>query len=323
MANNYSTRDILKGVLVNCGERFDGTSPYNQLALKYINNVYKNLLSGANEFAPELGDAWSWARQTSSLVLPGYYNTGSVNMVLNSNAGTFTNPPSISLQGYHLKCTTPIDTWYIITQHTASSSSFTIDCPWVDASGAYAFVAPKLIYDLGAGILRLVEPFRIYSDRVLEYNENSNDMSRIYALSILDFWKKYPLRQIVNDIPSVFMTLTRSESSWKVQFNKYVTNQIKIDYDWIAIPSELTDASDSIPLVPFEYRDLLETGAAFYLSQTQNNDARADRFFKLTQAKIQAMHLAEEKYLKLGSVGFAKLVPRRDDTAIPVWLIQR
>lgn len=323
MANNYSTSDIVKDVLVNCGERFDGTSPYQQLALKFVNNVYKNLLSGANEFAPEIGDAWTWARTTNSIVLPGYYNTGSVNMTLNSPAGTFTNPPTISLAGYHLKCTTPIDTWYIIKTHTANSANFTVDCPWVDATGTYGFTAPKLIFDLGPGILRLVEPFRIYSDRVLEYLENSNDMSRIYSLSVLNFWKKYPLRQIQNDIPSVFMTLTRSESSWHVQFNKYVTNQIKIDYDSIAIPAELTFTTDSIPLVPFEYRDILSTGASFYLSDTKNNTAKSDRFFKLTQAKVQAMHLAEEKYLKLGSVGFAQLVPRRDDTAIPVWLIQR
>lgn len=322
MANNYSTQDLVKRTLVACGERTDGTSNYHNLALNFVNDVYKNILSGANEFAPELGDAWTWARQTASLILPGYYGTGSVNMVLNSINATFTSTPTTSLAGYHLKCTN-IDTWYQIVTHTAGAAAFTIDAPWVDASGAFPFVAPKLVVDLGSGILRLVEPFRIYSDRVLEYHENSNDMSRIYALSVLDFWKKFPLRQIINDIPSVFMTLTRSESSWKIQFNKYVTNQIRVDYDYIAIPTELTDSSTSIPLVPFEYRDFLWTGAAFYLSQTQNNDAKAQEFYKLTAAKIQAMHLAEEKYLKLGSVGFAQLTPRLDDTAIPVWLIQR
>lgn len=323
MANAYSTQDLIKGVLIFCGERTDGTSPYHQLALKFINNVYKGLLGGPTEFSPDIGDAWSWARVSANLQIPAFYSQSSVTLTQGSTSGTFAVAPTISLQGYDFHVTGQ-PTWYSISSHIAGATSFTLDGNYVEASGSsLSYVAAPLVRDLGAGILRLVEPFRIYTDRVLDYNENSNDMSRIYGLSVLDFWKRFPLREIQNDVPSKFTTIFRSESQWQVRFNKYVTNPLRFDYDYIAIPDGLTDDSNSIPLLPFEWRDILECGASYYLNVVKNQQQRADNFFKITAAKITAMHLAEEKYNKLVSVRYGQLTPRLDDVAIPVWLIQR
>jgi hypothetical protein len=321
MANSYSTQDLVKGVLILCGERTDGTSPYHALALKFINDVYKELLAGPTIFAPEIGDAWSWARVTSAIKLPAY-QSGSCTLTSGSASGTFSVAPSISLAGYDFH-TTGFPTWYTISAHTAGQTSFTLDAAYIDTTGSVSYVAAPLVQDLGGGILRLVEPFRIYTDRVLDYNESSSDMSRIYGMSLLEFWRRFPLREIQNDVPSKFTTTSRSEDSWKVRFNKYVSNPIRIDWDYIQIPSELTDSSTSIPLVPFENRSLLEVGAAYYLNVVKNQTQRAETFFKLATVKIQAMHMAEEKAMKLLSTRYAQLTPRLDDTAIPVWLIQR
>lgn len=323
MANAYSTQDIVKGVLINCGERTDGTSPYHQLALKFVNNTYKNLLAGTSEFAPEIGDAWSWARTTSTIIIPGVYTQSTVTLTNGVATGTFAVAPTISLEGYDFHVNDQV-TWYTISSHVAGQTSFTLDAEYLEATGSgLNYRAAPLVRNLGDGILRLVEPFRIYSDRVLDYNENSNDMSRIYGLSILDFWKRFPMREIQNDVPSKFTTISRSEDEWMVRFNKYVTNPLRVDYDWIAIPDGLTDDSTSIPDVPFESRDILEFGASYYLNSVKSQPAKAETYFKLTATKIQAMHMAEEKYSKLVSVRYGQLTPRLDDSAIPYWLIQR
>ncbi len=325
MANNYSTKDLIQGVLTHCGERTDGTSPFHSLALKYINNVYKNLISGANEFAPEIGDAWTWARVTNSFVQPGYYSTGGADIVNGVATGAFTVAPAISLVGYNLEfLNTNVDdnrTWYEIKEHNAGEVAFTLDAEVVNPTGTnQPFRACPLIKDLGPGILRLVEPFRIYVNRVLDYGERSADQGRIYGVNVLEFWKSWPLRELQNNVPSKFTTIFRSESEWIVRFNKYVTNPIKIDWDCIMIPEELVDSTTSIPIVPFEYRDILVAGASSYLLMDKSQTEKSAKFFALTQAKIQAMHLGEEKQSKLLGVIFGQMIPRLDDTAIP-WYI--
>lgn len=323
MANSYSTQDCVKGALQRAGERTDGSSVYHQLALKYVNQVYKDVIKGNSIFAPDTRDAWSWARQTSSLIVPGYYNSDSVSLTNNSSVGTFSVAPTLSLQGYFFRV---IDrpTFYRISSHTASSTSFTLDSVYVEATGtALPYVAMPLICDLGGSIQRLVEPMRIYLNRVLELGENATDMGRIYGLDPLEFWKDYPLQLVQNDTPSKFTVISRGESSWKVQFNKYTTNPMRVDYDFIAIPSDLIDASDSIPLVPRDDRDLLEVGAAFYLWTDKKSKEDAATNFQATQAKILALRENERSSQKFAGKNYGQLIARRDDTAIPYWVINR
>lgn len=326
MANNYSTQDLVKGVLAACGERTDSNSPYTQSALKYINNVYKNLLSGANEFAPEIGDAWTWATVHNSFVMPGYYNQNGVNVTQYSPncsftvAPTFNNQP-FSAQGWFLHVGNENDhTWYEITQHTAGDTAFVIDVEFLEdtvANGSYKIV--PVVYDLGEGILRLIEPLRIYKNRVLDYGETYKDQGQIYGINALEFWKAYPMRFLKNLVPSKFTTIFRSEDSWKIQFNTYATNPFKIDWSCIRIPEELTDRSDSIPLVPFEFRDILVYGAAHYLLLDKNLSEKSARYFSLAQAKVQAMHMSEEKMAKLLGVRFGQMTPRLDDNRTIPW----
>lgn len=326
MANNYSTADIVKGVLSACGERTDGTSPYQLSALKYINNVYKNVISGANEFAPEIGDAWTWATQQSSFIQYGYYNNGTVSVTQYSNAGSFSavpqfNSQNISLENYYLHVGDDNDhDWYRITAHVAGQTNFTLEAIFLeDTNAAASFRAAPILKDLGAGILRLIEPFRIYKNRILEYGETYKDTGQIYGISQLEMQKYWPLRFLKNQIPAKFCTVTRSESSWVVQFNSYATDPFKIDWSWIPIPDELVDSTTSIPIIPFEFRDLLVTGAAHYLLLDKSQGDKAQRYFGLTQAKLQAMHLSEEKMAKLVAVQFGQMTPRLDDNASFPW----
>lgn len=325
MANSYSTQDLIKDVLVNCGERTDGTSPYHSLALKFINDVYKALLSGPTVFDAEIGDVWSWARITRTLTVLGSYNVGTVAVTAGSAVATFSVAPTISLQGYDINFTNINSlTWYNISQHTAGATTFTLNSVYSEdtAGSALAFMAAPLVNDLGPGVLRVLEAFRIYKDRVLDYGEKAEDQGHVYGISTQDFWRSWPLRYLVNDIPGKFTTISTSESSWLVRFNKYVTNPLKVDYDIIPIPTELTDQSNNIPLVPYAYRTILSHGAAYFLNVVKTQQTKAENYFKVTAAEIKAMHLAEEKYNKLVAIRYGQLTPRLDDSSIP-WYILR
>lgn len=323
MANSYSTQDCVKGALQRVGELTDGSSPLHQLAVKYVDRVHKDVIKGNSVFSPETRDPWTWARQTGNFQIPAFYQTGTASLVQGSVNGTFSIAPTISLQGYFFVVTNTL-TYYKIATHSANSASFTLDMALIETGGlTLGFKALPLILDLGAGIQRLVEPFRIYVNRVLELGELTEDMGRIYGLDALEFWKHWPLQLIQNDTPSKFTTIFRSESSWKVQFNKYVSNPIRVDFDYIPIPADLTDSSISIPLVPRDDRELLEAGAAYYLFLDKKQKEDAIIMQQMASAKILALREAERANTKFSGDIYGQLIARRDDSAIPYWVIQR
>jgi hypothetical protein len=325
MANSYSSQDLVKGILQRCGERTDGQSPYHGLALKYLNRAYSDLLKGNSLFAPENREVWSWARQTSSFLLPAF-QTGTAVLTNGSINATFQVAPTISLAGYNFQITNPtneqMQSWYTIASHTANSTAFTLDFPYVETSATQSFNACPLTVTIPLGILRLADPLRQYNTRVLEFGELPQDMGRIYYIEYNKFWEMYPLELVLNDIPSKFTIQNYSETTMVLRFNKYVSNNIRIDFDYISTQPLLVDSSTSIPLVPFEDRDVLEMMASYFLMTDKKQPTDAQNYFTMSGQKINAMKMANQGQQKLGKM-FGQITPRLDDTAIPYWLIQQ
>jgi hypothetical protein len=323
MANSYSTQDIVKGALQRVGERTDGSSNFHSLALKYVNRVYSDVLKGNSIFGPEVREAWRWARRLVPYTLPGYYNTGSVSLINNSVNGTFSTAPSISLEGYIFRVV-GLPTFYSIATHTAGQTAFTLDLAYLEpTASALAYYAMPLILDLGIGVLHLVDPIRQYVTRILEYGESASDMGRIYYSDPNEFFTKWPLQYIQNDNPTKFTVISSSDTSYKLQFNKFATSPIRLDIDLIQSQPNLTDASTSIPLVPYEDRDILETGAAYYLSLDKRQFTESENWKQVTGGKLQAMKMHEQAMQKNTSRIFGQLTPRMDDASIPYWLLNQ
>lgn len=320
MANSYSTQDCVKGALQRCGENTDGSSQYHELALKYVNAANLVVLSGASEFAVDIGQPWTWARVEKYTILPGYYSTGSVAVAQGVASGTFSVAPTISLAGYYLNLTDNCN-YYVILTHVAGSTSFTLASPVLEATGsAYAFQAIPLTLDLGPGILRLVEPFRIDALRCIAPGENYRNTGQIYGMGLDSFRNEFPMFNLVNDTPTKFAVLSDSESSLKVLFNRYVTNPIKITFDVIPIPDDLVDASTSIPVIPRNFRKVLEYAATAWLANDKKDATTAQNAFALVQSTLKAMLAEDKKRAKLISHNYAQLIPRQDDYNLPYWL---
>lgn len=326
MANSYSTADILKGTLQRVGERTDGSSPYQPLALKYVNRAYSDLLQGGSIFAPEVRECWIWAKQTGSFKILPNYQAGSVTLTQDSLNGTFGTAPSISLAGYNFtvigNSSQQTTSYYTISTHTAASTAFTLDFPYVEASGVYSFNAIPLTVNLNIGILRLADPLRQYNTRVLDLGESVTDMGRIYYVDINKFWELYPLELLRGDIPSKFTIESYSDSNMVLRFNKYPASAIRVDFDYISTQPLLTDSSASVPLVPFENRDVLEIMAAYYLFLDKKQPIDAQNYRELASTRILSMKMNNQGQQKLGKT-FGQLIPRLDDTAIPYWLIMQ
>lgn len=177
MANLRTTPDIKKAVLQVCGELTDSTSPYDSIALAYINKAYKDLFAGGNIFGVDVSEPWTWARSREPVLLSllPEYDVGSVTMTNGTFDGIFSNPPSTSVEGYFLK---PEDEniYYQIKQHTAGSPNFQIDQLWTYATGAGNYRVFPLEYDLFDD--KIIIPA---SNRYLDFQENGSVLSGVLS----------------------------------------------------------------------------------------------------------------------------------------------
>lgn len=149
MAQFRTTADILDEILQKAGEPTNGNSPYETLARTYANKVHHAIIGGGSVFNLEVDEPWVWARARHPITveLQPPYESGAVSCTVNDTNITFTIAPSVSLEGWHFQVSGTA-TVYKIVQHTAGEAAAVIDSSFVDDSGAYAYRAFKLDYEV-------------------------------------------------------------------------------------------------------------------------------------------------------------------------------
>lgn len=325
MAQAKSTKDLVKAALQHAGELTDGTSEYHDLALTYINRIYKDILSGSNTIDVDIGERWVWARERDhkSIILEPDYEDGTVSVVNGSNIATLDTPPAFSLTDRYLKVVGRNDpTYYKILSHTGGSPTLNLDSIVVEETGAALnYRAIPLIYNVGTDILRLVEPMRIYDvfgDTF--FLEDSSVEGKIYSMDVNTMRKEFPLKSLKDGIPSRFCILHQNEDEFLVQFNSYPKKQVKVDLDWIKVPVPLIEADDNIPLIPWQFREVLAFGSAFYLLQDKTDD-KAQTYLQLAQAQIKAMKKAEVREASMTDKDYGKPIVRQEE--LDKWVRRR
>lgn len=318
MANSQNSADLLRDALGLVGELPDGSSDYTALALKFLNDAYLAVLAGSNEFQLDIGEPWVFARNSTpkSFVLLPAYSDGTVSLTNASAAGTFSSAPSASLGSFANRYIKVNDraSYYQITEHVAGASAFTLDRAYLEATGGtLAFTAIPLIYNLGSGILRLVEPFRVFGN-TRGVSGMADDDGRIYGIPLNNLREQWPLQYIRSGMPNRFATYRRDDNSWYVMVNAYPDEPTKVDFDCIDIPAGLTDSDSSVPLIPREFRKVLSYGAAYFLSiKKEASDEKKQELLALTQAKLKAMMKAEMKETTVAGKDKGRLFPRQEE----------
>jgi len=312
VANLTTTADLKTAVLQHAGELTDGTSAYDTLVVTYLNRIYGELVCGGSTFVPELSEPWSWARASApgTLALLPAYETGSATLTNASTSGTFSDTPAASLgsfAGRFLQMFSRADV-YRISAHTAGSASFTLDQAYQEATVTSSFSAAKLDYALTSGIARLVEPFRVFQAQTGEGNQEG----KIGSMSSDELHRNFPLHRLQSGVPTYFAIISESSSGvMTVRFNKTPLSAVRVEYEYVPYPTDLTSSPDTTPIVPREHRATLVYGATYWL-MVDKNDSRADAYFRLTQQKIQGMLLNRRREYDDTSDTFGKLVPRAD-----------
>lgn len=279
MANLKFSSDIINDALFRAGEPTDGTSDYKATALEYLNRAYKALWTGGGEIAPTVNEPWLWLKKDPPgvLILEPVISLGSVTVVNGSASVTFSNGPSQSVAGWFLRVSGHSDVFRILT-HTAASTSATLDSVYTGDSATSPYELMKLEYTLAADLYRVIAPMRVQASRQAEIE--GTDLSAMEA--------NWPLMTVSNGVPSRFALVTDT----KIRFNAAGLTDpgdyIRVEYDYLKIPADLTDSGSEEPLVPLQYRHVLADYILFMLAIAKNDD-RSGGWLKQAQAGILAM----------------------------------
>jgi hypothetical protein len=310
MANFTTTSDLASYSLKKAGEPADGSSDYNSEVLEFLNLMQLNVIAGGSEYDQELGVPWVWAksRNPGIITFQPPYETGTVTLTNGNTAGTFSDIPTGlgSFANTHQLKTSDTAEFYIFATHTANTAGFTLDGPFLGATGSYTFKAYKTDYALAPNIVRLISPFRLYRSSYMHPSE-------VALIERNAFDRDFPKPHgFIQGVPTHATIIYETDGQYYLRFNRWMQEQIRIEYDFIPIPAALTTAPDTTPILPREDRIVLAYGAIHMILEDKNDD-RADRYFQLTQGKLRSMVLANQKQMRNANLSSGALIVPRED----------
>lgn len=275
MANLRYSSDILADALFRAGELTDGTSDFNSQALVYLNRAYRSIWQGGGEFDPQINEVWWWLKSEGSIILQTTIDTGTVNVSNNSTSVTFSSAPSNSVAGRFFKVDDHEDVFKIDT-HSAGTDTATLDTVYTgDTDTAASYKLMQLEYDLADDVWKLVAPMRAYKDA--RFN--------VWGTSLIWMENQYPLSRVKTGVPEYFAPVDTNT----VRFNRYGGDDlIRLDYDYLIRPDDLTDSDSEEPLVPLEYRHVLSDAVTYFLLRDKDDD-KANSMVNQVRSGIKSM----------------------------------
>lgn len=311
MANYETTPDLIQAVLENCGELSDGTSEYADNVLKYLNRAQQGMLSGATDLNLNIGEPFPWALQQYNqiLTIPTMLQEFPVAATFMSTNITFGQTPPQNLKNWLIQFDGFTEV-YRISEHVGTSTSAILDGPFVTQPGDGSANIFLLDFSLGQGILRLANPMITYYAEAAVYN---SEPGQIVGVDTAEFARQYPLYMLQQQSPTAFcQTYKTEEMEVFVRFNAApILNPCRVEYNYVAVPDDLTNDSNSIPVVPRDHRIALVYYASYYL-MLDKTDTRTAEYKGLASAAIQACVRAWKHEKITTNPDFGRQVPRPD-----------
>ncbi len=281
-----NTAEIIDAALFDGGERTDGTSSFNSQMPRYVNEVYQEIILGGGLFGPKIAQDWFWLIKNASFTLESFIDSGTVTLTKDSTSITFSIAPQVSVVGWYLKISGFEDV-FKIASHTAGSNSATLDVSFTGSSRTSSYELMKLEYDISlfaSDFIRLMEPMRInYFSGVI----TGIDLKEMHAINL-----------VINEVPTHFAMIDRTN----VRFNGrgFRDRKIRVDFQYIHKPPDLTDSTNSVPLIPEIHRSILADGATYKLLLAKNDD-RMQVYLESARNRLSMM--IEENRQMMNKIG--------------------
>lgn len=304
MSHLQFSSELINDILFRANEPTDGTSDFEDEALKLLNRAYRAVWMGGGEFVKDMNEPWLWLKKDPPGVLTlNPIVSGTASVTNNSTSVTLSATVTPSLAGRFFRIGGHPDV-FRISAHTSGTAAVTLDSVYTgttDAAGSYE--ALQLSYDLAADVLRLVSPMRV----------QAGGKAEITGRDLTALEREYPLADVEGGVPDCFAL----ETEGRIRFNRAggieSTSLIRVEYDYLRKPDDLTDSDVEEPLVPLQHRQILADIAMFYL-YTERGDDRADLMGTQVNAGLRAMQRDNRARLQQISREFGRIYPRGGHT---------
>jgi hypothetical protein len=189
---------------------------------------------------------------------------------------------------------------FIISSHTATQTGAILESVYTGSTNtAASFRVFQLDYTLASDVLHLSQAMTAFQD----------SQHKITGLALDVLTERWPRNEIGSGVPRNFAMITDQA----VRFSHYggtsSTDLIKIDYEYMKLPSDLADDTNN-PIVPREYRYILADWALAFLYAAKD-DTKAGDVAALAQRGIRAMAKENRRRMVRQSGGaFGKIFPR-------------
>ena len=320
MANYTTVADLVDDVLFRAGEiktaASDSGSDYYTAVLRYLNRAYQAIWTGGGELLPDISEQWWWLKKYGNgvLTLLPVFDNGTVTVTNNDANINFSGIPTrsssnISLEDWHFKVDNHADV-FRIDNHTIAGTPAFLDSVYTGESDtAASFRAFKIDYALASDVMELDSPMFAF--------QGGLKGNRIEILAEETLREKWPMEQINPGCPHNFSLIALNAALRTVRFSHYGgtsdTELIRIDYSYLARPSDLTDAATE-PAMPREHRKLLADWALVFVLQDKE-DSRVAETVELASRGLKAMALENQRRGPRQSGAFGRIHTRQSQRA--------
>lgn len=302
MANFQFSADIIADILHRCGEDTDSASDHAPAVLQYLNRAYRALWMGGGEFMDGNVTNWWWLRKDppGTLTLQPSISAGTVSVTNNSASITFSSAPSASVAGYFFRVTGQEDVFRIST-HTGGSGTATLDSVYTgDTTASATYKLMKMEYTLASDVLRVIAPMRV----------RLSDGGFIEGTGLAELEKSWPIHLAESGVPDLFAHVGET----KIRFNRFGSDSgklMRVEYDYLYKPADLTNSTTDEPAVPIQYRHILADMALMFL-YLDKGDERVSVVAQLARSGISAMISENKKRWVAQSRRFGRIRSRQD-----------
>lgn len=271
-----SGRDLKQDVLFRASENITGSSGWDSKVLDYLNRVYNALAMGSSEYLPEHVSDWWWMREKASLILEPIYQEGSVSVTQGNASIVFSDTIIADKTGWKFKVDDHPDI-FTLSAHGAGNTTAVLDTVYTGPTGSKSYKLMKDTYTTSTSVAGLISPMIAY-----------RDVSKIMGMSPERMDSLYPPYKLSPGTPEAFSL--QGEQLVRFSHGGRIDGQsMKIDYTFKPLITSITDSTDSIPLVPIQFRHVLADMALVYLL-IDKNDNRANSLITSSRAIATAMY---------------------------------
>lgn len=218
---------------------------------------------------------WPWLVKNSTIVTVADITTGTVSINAGSTSLTFSSAPAASVAGnYMIRFDDQSNDWYLISAHTAASTSATLATAFIGTSNytAGAYTLRKVYYSLPSDC-----------DRIIDLRQAITKI-KLVPVDLRTFDYYLPDPSVTADPVYYAPAGYDSSKNWQVTLYPVPSEVINVQVRYLQAITALSSGSDE-PLIPVKFQDTIVFGALYlyghpYIDDTRMASAK-DRFDKL------------------------------------------